>query len=55
MKKFLSDFLLNKPVDRTKGSSAREQPGLGQSLFILSYNGMNAMQKNTSYVAGTKV
>lgn len=55
MKKLLPDFLLNKPGDQSKGNSAREQPGLGQSLFILRHNGMDAMQKDASHVAGTKV
>ena len=55
MKQSLRDFLLNKPGDQTKDSSAREHPGLGQSFFILSYKGLDAMEKGTSYMEGTKV
>lgn len=55
MEQLLSDLLLNKPVDQTKGSSATEHPGLGKSLFILGYKDTDAMQKGTSYIEGTKV
>lgn len=54
MEQLLSNLLLNKPVNQTKGSSATEHPGLGKSLFILSYKDTDAMQMGTSYLKGTK-